>query len=195
MQKYSDHVPTCFDSHIAIDGREHWLLAPVSQTRDSGELDQSNFAVALEMLGGESETVEVHRFGHWGPGWYEIIIVDPADTARVSILETIADRLENYPVLDEDDYSNREWDSFVDQWQAYGASDFRKACVGAFGLGDAAESRLDDIDDGELREWWSNHAPEPYTHDSSGVVISVRWIEESSGMNRAQMAEVLRLAR
>lgn len=195
MQTYSDHVPTCYDRHIALDDREHWLIAPVSQTRDSGELDQSNFTVALDMLGGESETVEVHRFGHWGPGWYEIIIVDPADTERAAILETIASRLEDYPILAEEDLSNREWESFVEQWQSYGSRDFRKACVDVFGLGDAAESRLDDIDDSRLLDWWMNHAPEPYTHDSSGVVISVRWVESSSGMTRAQMAEVLRLAR
>lgn len=191
MQTYSDHIPTCFDCHIALDDREHWLLAPVSRTRDSSELDNSNFAVALEMLGGESETVEVHRFGHWGPGWYEILIVDPADSERIAILDDIVRRLESYPILNESDHSNREWESFVDQWESYGADDFRRACVDAFGLGDAAESRLDDIDDSRLLDWWMNHAPEPYTHDSSGVVISVRWVEESSGMTRAQMADVL----
>lgn len=69
MRTYSSHRPTTFDSHIELEDREDWFLAPVSLTRDSGPLEESNFAVVLADLGGESDDVEVHRFGHWGPGW------------------------------------------------------------------------------------------------------------------------------
>jgi hypothetical protein len=85
MQTYSQYRPTGFDSRgLGLPDRQDWLVLPVIQTRDSGPLEQSNFASALKAVGGESETVEVHRFGHWGPGWFEIIIVAPgSEAARI----------------------------------------------------------------------------------------------------------------
>jgi hypothetical protein len=78
MEPYSEHQPTGFDRAGAfLPDRQDWLVAPVSRTRDSGPIDESNFQCFLDALGDESESVEVHRFGHWGPGWYEIIIIDP----------------------------------------------------------------------------------------------------------------------
>lgn len=129
LTRYGAHCPTQFDTHLPIDsddgeGREEWLLVPVSQTRDSGPLDRSNFAIALELLDGESDDVEVYRFGHWGPGWYEIIIVRPGSAAQ-AVAEEIASRLEDYPVLDETDLSEREHEQEVEDWDFYGASDFR----------------------------------------------------------------------
>jgi hypothetical protein len=79
-----------------------------SRSRDSDTLTESNFHVALEMLGGESETVRVARFGHWACGWAETILVHESDKAKVKQLNEIACALENYACLDETDYSERE---------------------------------------------------------------------------------------
>jgi hypothetical protein len=103
---YREYRPTQFDHNIPFqDERDEWIVAPVMRTRDSNVFEESNFQAALKILGGESETVEVHRFGHWGPGWFEIIIVHPG---RVDQVEEMQRRLENYPVLDEEDLSMRE---------------------------------------------------------------------------------------
>lgn len=103
MQKYSDFRPTEFDSRgLGCEDRQAWLVLPCSRTRDSGCLEESNFHAALEILGGESDTVEVHRFGHWGPGWFELILVDPESTQAKDAEEiesTVADGL---PLDDED---------------------------------------------------------------------------------------------
>lgn len=111
MQTYRTFRPTAFDS-AGLAGDRHgineFLVLPVSQTRDSGTLDRSNFRVALRELGGESDTVQVHRFGHWGPGWYELILIDPADTAAVTTAEEIEASLADYPILSEDDHSSLE---------------------------------------------------------------------------------------
>lgn len=114
MTTYSAHRPTAFDPHIALDGREHWLIAPVSQTRDSECLDQSNFRSALKMLRGEDERCEVRRFGHWGPGWYEIILVHPAFGY---LIDRITESLENYPILDDGDFSELEYETACEYWQ------------------------------------------------------------------------------
>lgn len=117
MQTYSEHQPTGFDPKGAfLRDRQSWLVLPVSRTRDSGSLDESNFAVALEQLGGESDTVEVHRFGHWGPGWYEIIIINPEDAAAVKTAEEIESALADYPILSDDDYSERQFNAAAETW-------------------------------------------------------------------------------
>src|SRR5262245_4928699 len=78
LQKYADYRPTGFDRRgLNLPDQQQWLLAPCSRNRDSSLLEQSNFDVCLKALGGESETVEVHRFGHWGCGWFELILVAP----------------------------------------------------------------------------------------------------------------------
>ena len=103
---YRDWKPTPNDNPgLGLDDQQDWLVAPVICTRDSEALEESNIRVALAGLGGESETVEVHRFGHWGPGWYEIILTDPQHRPA---LEQLVVQLTEYPVLDEEDWSALE---------------------------------------------------------------------------------------
>jgi len=77
------------------------------QSRDSGCLEQSNFKNAVEMLGGESDDVRIERFGHWAVGWIEEVYVRPGSKAYDIALD-IEQRLEDYPVLNEDDYCDME---------------------------------------------------------------------------------------
>jgi len=110
-----------------------WCKGP-GQSRDSEILEQSNFDVALERLGGEHEgIVEVHRFGHWACGWFEHIMVNPKYLDKIKILREIASDLERYPVLDDFDYSDREWEYMSDY--ANGAkAELAKALALHFGL-------------------------------------------------------------
>jgi len=117
MDTYKNWTPTSFDPRgHGLPGRQDWLVAPVMRIRDSGCRAESNFAVLLAALGGESDTVEVHRFGHWGPGWFEIILIDPLDTARVKEAEDAESALACYPVLDDMDLSTRESERAHDAW-------------------------------------------------------------------------------
>lgn len=117
MQKYKEFQPTGFDRKGAfLYDQQGWLVVPVFQNRDSGPLERSNFEVAINMLGGESETVEVHRFGHWGTGWFEIIIIDPTDKNIVVVAEEIESSLANYPVLDEMHHSEIEFNEMHEVW-------------------------------------------------------------------------------
>lgn len=121
MRPYGEFQPTAFDRRgLFLPERHNWLVAPVSQTRDSGPLEQSNFETALAELGGESDAVEVHRFGHWGPGWYEIILIDPADAGAVDKARGMEERLADYPILDEEDFSRRELEAAEKAWAAMG---------------------------------------------------------------------------
>lgn len=116
MRTYSQFRPTAHDSHIPLEGREDWIVVEVIRTRDSGCLEESNFNTALQRLGGESDTVEVHRFGHWGPGWYELIIVAPNSGAAKEAAR-IEQALKEYSILDEDDFSRLEMEESQEVWK------------------------------------------------------------------------------
>lgn len=89
-----------------------WLCG-LGMNRDSDILDVSNFETALEMLGGEVEgQVEVRQVGHWACGWFKQIMIHSSATDKVQILKDIHDALEQYPVLDDSDYSEREHESY-----------------------------------------------------------------------------------
>jgi len=125
MNPYKTHRPTGFDRAGAfLDDRQEWLVAPVSRTRDTGPLEESNFQAFLDGLGGESDSVEVHRFGHWGPGWYEIIIIDPKAEDIVALAQEMEDSLENYPVLDDEELFKLEQAAEQESWESWGRKDF-----------------------------------------------------------------------
>jgi hypothetical protein len=122
MIQYKDWAPTNFDNKGAfLDDRDDWYVLPTMRTRDSNPLEESNFQTALEMLGDESDTLEVHRFGHWGPGWFEIILVHPDRKQEVSDIHV---KLMDYAVLDEDDLSARAWADVQESWRNYASKDF-----------------------------------------------------------------------
>jgi len=95
--------------------------AGVGQSRDSDCLEQSNFAAMLEALGGESEIVTVVRESHWAVGWVEWIAIEADGTDESDKALRLADeqkeRLANYPVLDEEDFSEREMEAANDVWR------------------------------------------------------------------------------
>lgn len=69
--------PSAIDSYANYMGERpepEWYCL-LTQTRDSGCLERSNFAVALEQLGGEGENVTIERYGHWACGWWEALAV------------------------------------------------------------------------------------------------------------------------
>lgn len=123
MERYADYQPTQFDPKgYCLEDHQDWLVAPVIQTRDSGCLERSNFRTVLADLGGESDNVEVHRFGHWGPGWFEIIIVRP-DTAEATKVEQWEAALADYPIASEDDFSMLEVETACEYWETLSIRD------------------------------------------------------------------------
>ena len=89
----------------------------LGRNRDSDCLTESNFAKALEQIGGESETVEVVRESHWACGWVEWIAIHQDDSAALEKADRIMESLAGYPVLDESDFFEREHDEANDIWR------------------------------------------------------------------------------
>lgn len=190
MQTYAEYRPTGFDAAgLALPDRQDWIVCPLIQTRDSECLEISNFAAALKMLGGECETVEVHRFGHWGPGWYEIILVSPEHAAAV---EDIAAALENYPVLDENDLSEREHAEYIESWERWGYRDFTESLKKRFGLSPDTEYAMRDIDADKLLELYEGAVP---SGDYYGSSYGFRFDIACRNIERGALAAFLRTKR
>lgn len=97
----------------------------VTRSRDSSTLEESNWRSALKRLGGESETVQIYRFGHWACGWWEALCVTGAS---IPVGEEIYQELEQYPVVDEADWSMLEFDNAVEAWEHSSISEKVRLC-------------------------------------------------------------------
>jgi hypothetical protein len=90
-------------------------IGPVGQHRDSDCLARSNFTVIYGDLSARfGDSVDIARFGHWAVGWVEEIIFDTGQPAILSAVEGWREKLDNYPVADEDHFSTLEWDEMCD---------------------------------------------------------------------------------
>lgn len=119
MQRYSKFRPTGFDAKgLGLDDKQGWLVHPCGTNRDADALTRSNFEVSvrdLEKLCLNGEDYEVHRFGHWACGWFEIIIVRP-DTACAKDARDTETALANYPVLSDEHFSETEQTEANETW-------------------------------------------------------------------------------
>jgi hypothetical protein len=88
----------------------------VGRSRDSDCLEESNFHSMLAALGGESETVQVVRENHWAVGWVEWIAIHESDEQALRAADRQQERLEGYPILNEDDFSEREYEECRRVW-------------------------------------------------------------------------------
>jgi hypothetical protein len=95
-----------------------YYSAGVGQSRDSDALERSNFACMLRALGGESWTVVVVSESHWAVGWVEWIAIHKADHAALTIADEIMGRLADYPIVNEEHYSELEWNEAADYWDS-----------------------------------------------------------------------------
>jgi hypothetical protein len=122
LKKYSEFKPSAYDRiGLGLQACQNWLVAPTGRNRDSDCLTESNWECQLGELRAVAEDGEgqpegpedndaqwfVASFNHWACGWFEIVLVRPGSEAH-KVAEDIARRLEDYPVLDEDDFGDRE---------------------------------------------------------------------------------------
>ena len=103
------------DSYAGQSWPEYYSAA--GRSRDSDTLEESNFQSILRRLGGESETVLVVRESHWAVGWVEWVAIHETDSAALRTADECRESIEDYPILDESDYSEREWNECAEFWE------------------------------------------------------------------------------
>ena len=168
MEEYKDFRPTSLDSEgLNLPDQQDWLVGPVVRTRDSGLLTQSNFESFLDKLGGESNNVKIHRFGHWGPGWYEIVLIRPS-TKEQTVAEKLENKLNSHPILDENDLSSREQEAYSDNWESIGKQEFIYALCSKFNLSELEETTLDSCTSDKMLSLYESLIPSGDTHDDDG---------------------------
>lgn len=172
MQWYADYAPTGFDQKgLGLPQQQDWFVV-LGRNRDSGHLEQSNFEAALEALGGESDDVEIHRSRHWGVRWLENLMVRP-DTAAAAIAAKLAERLANYPVLDEQDYCTRQHEAYLEAWKDWGARDFTRALATKLALDDETHDALEKRHEEHAYQlFFESLVPSGDYHDDGSPVIS-----------------------
>ena len=125
-----------------------YYRAPVGRARDSHCLTESNWGQqwqALEPLkadcldsdGDEISSPCVVSENHWAVGWIEWVAIHESNEAALREADRLAERLENYPVLDEEDFSEREREEADKVWKdCYRPKEriayIRKASLGEF---------------------------------------------------------------
>lgn len=97
----------------------HWdgyYVAPCGLSRTSDVFERSNWRSQWELLkahradvseADESSPVEVTE-NHWAVGWVSWVAIHESNESALREADAIAERLENYPILDEDDFSREE---------------------------------------------------------------------------------------
>lgn len=127
LETFKEYRPTMFDGKgLGSDETNgHWLVLPflVNGCTDSYSLEQCNRDVAIEVLEGldpEQENYSVCRFGHWGPGWFEIIIINPdGPESFLGGLDELLHAYSQYPVLSEEKYSEYELETETRDWREH----------------------------------------------------------------------------
>jgi hypothetical protein len=109
-------------NYVGTEFTAYYIVACKADT-DLTVLQESNFAVALEELGGASETVVCATFKHFCCGYFDLLLIHELDDVALQIADDIADRLANYPVLDDDDYSERELNRYDDEINSWAYDD------------------------------------------------------------------------
>jgi len=102
------------DSYGGAEWPEYFVF--LGQSRDSDALTRSNFTRGLEIIGGESETVHVVRERHWAVGWVEWTAIHESDAQALAEADAILAALTDYPVVDDEHFSQLEWDEAADYW-------------------------------------------------------------------------------
>ena len=104
-----------------IDESDNWAIL-YTHHRDSGLLDQSNGEVIRKAIRPFADTenpdVVFESHSHWAVGSIEgfsiRVLRDGKITEAFTKYHELAERLANYPILDETDYSNREYEATIE---------------------------------------------------------------------------------
>jgi hypothetical protein len=108
-------------NYMGEEWNDYYIL--LSQTRDSGCLTRSNFTCALERIGGEltanddTPMVCIVRNNHWACGWLEFIAIHETADKQLELADKLAEELSNYPVVDEEHFSDLECEEAGQVWK------------------------------------------------------------------------------
>lgn len=101
-----------------------WGFSPIGTHRDADTLTRSNWQVITkDLLARFPDAFEVFHTSHWAVGWYDHLAVDTSDDAAMRALAEWLDKLDGYPVANEDHWSELEWIEACEYWERMSVAD------------------------------------------------------------------------
>jgi len=98
--------------HDSREDPDIWLTLPISaNNRGDDDLAVSNFETARKLIEAVSAFGTDYRCDAWPGGVIETLTIRADDAGAVREADRVISSLQDYPVLDEEDYSEREWES------------------------------------------------------------------------------------
>lgn len=86
-----------------------------SVNRDSTALDRSNWAVITrDLLQRLPKRFEIMTCNHWACGWVEHLLINIDENLAIDAVIEWIEKLADYPVADEDHYSNLQYEDAVE---------------------------------------------------------------------------------
>ncbi len=122
------------DSYMGATWKD-WYSAGVGQSRDSDALERANFAAMLKALERlpevevmvpsnryddsmiEGTGLVVVRESHWAVGWLEWIAIHESNVAALELADKIMAKVTDYPVIDEELWSEYEDEDYRQTWE------------------------------------------------------------------------------
>lgn len=158
-----------------VESPESWCIM-YTHHRDSGLLDQSNAEAIKERMGAFPDDVRTEHHGHWAFGWADglaIRVYGPDGQVTEAFKEwcAIQDELDNYPILDEDDFCRREYEDTMENVQDVTDRVWRWS--------DRDGDMPEDLP-GEVWQWlWDNDQSEVESRDGGGGYPSDEAVERA----------------
>lgn len=93
-------------NYLGTDFSDYYVAAVV--VPNAGDtLDESNYAVIKQRLIDAGHPFREEWFGHWAVGRYDVLLIHQSDTAALSFAADLHAALDEYPILDEEDFDAR----------------------------------------------------------------------------------------
>jgi hypothetical protein len=102
------------NNYIGEDYSNYYVI--YSHNRDSSIFEESNYQSIINFLTEKNCQFEQIRFTNWLVGWHESIMIEESQIESLIIASDILDQLNNYPIFDEEDYSNRIIEKALEYW-------------------------------------------------------------------------------
>lgn len=165
-------------SYIGKSWPEYYVF--LGQNRDSDTLTRSNFIEGLNNLGGESETVLVVSENHWLCGYIEWIAIHESDVMALEQADKMLEKIENYPILNENAFSEMEYEEYYEAWESYGKGDFAESLQKELGLSNRLTEYLKEKT--YLCKYYEGliSSGEYFTNDNSGISLCIDIAVESA---------------
>lgn len=98
-----------------------YYSAGIGRSRDSDALERSNFEVMFQELGAEGNEhwpgVTIVSENHWAVGWVEWIAIHQTNYVALAIADKLLGKLQDYPILDEEHFSELEQEEADQTWR------------------------------------------------------------------------------